>query len=57
MKDDLEFIKNFNKITYRAICKKVGVDENNLRAGRTTPENIKKVRREIEKEFAELYLK
>ncbi len=55
--DDLNYIKKFSKITLTDVCKKAKVDRCNLVTGRTTKENVKKVREEIESEIAKLYLK
>lgn len=55
--DDLEFIKSFSKISITNVCKKLKIDRSNLINGKTTKENIKKVRRELEREYAKLYLK
>lgn len=55
--DDLEYIKNFSKINISKACKKLKINRANLLNGRTTKENIKKVRRELESEYAKLYIK
>lgn len=54
---DFEYIKKFSKITVKNACNKNKIDYSNLLAHRTTPENYKKVREEIESEFAKLYIK
>ena len=54
--DDLEYIKNFSKITIVGACRKTGVNKSNLFTGRTSCENIKKVRKQIESDVAELYI-
>lgn len=54
--EDLEFIKGFSKITISNACKKVRVDNSNLRTGRCSKEKIKEVRRYLESEIAKLYL-
>lgn len=54
--DDLEYIKNFSKISVKDVCEKKKVDRSNVINGRTTKENIKKVRKGIENEIAKLYL-
>ena len=53
--DDLEFIKGFSKISVTAICKKLKINRGNLLNNRTTKENEKRVRTEIEKEIRDLY--
>lgn len=54
--EDLEFIKKFNKIQLKKICKKAKVNRGNLYSGRTKKSNIEKVRKTIESEIAKLYL-
>lgn len=54
--EDLEYIKKFSKINITNVCKKAKVDKSNLYSGRTSPKNVKKVRRYIESNIAELYL-
>lgn len=55
--EDLEYIKKFSKITIKDVCDKAKVNKSNLFAGRTSKENFKKVREEIESEIAKLYIK
>lgn len=54
--DDLEFINKFSKIKVASICQKLKINRSNVYNGRTTNENLKKVRREIESEIAKLYI-
>lgn len=54
--EDLEFIKNFTKISIPKICKEIKVDKSNLRKGKCSKEKIVKVRKHIEKEIANLYI-
>lgn len=54
--DDLEFIKKFSKITLTEVCKKTGVNKPNLYMGKASKENIKKIRKQIENDVAELYI-
>lgn len=54
--NDLEYIKEFNKINLKNICEKTKVNRGNLYANRTKKDNIKKVRKTIESEIAKLYL-
>lgn len=57
-KNDLFFyIKNFSKIRISAICRKLNIDRSNLLNGRTSEENLIKVKEEIESEIAKLYVK
>ena len=55
--DDLEYIKKFSKINITKACKKVKVNRANLLNNKTTKENIKKVRQELENQVAKLYIK
>lgn len=54
--DDLEYIKNFGKINVKKACQKVKVDRSNLYKGKVSPEQIKKVKRQLESDLAKLYL-
>lgn len=54
--EDLDYIKKFSKISITSVCDKAKVDKANLYAGRTSKKNIKKVRKYIESNIAELYL-
>jgi hypothetical protein len=54
--EDLEFINKFSKIKVASICQKLKINRSNVYNGRTTNENLKKVRREIESEIAKLYI-
>lgn len=56
MNDDLEFIKNFSKISIKGVCETKKVDRANVINGRTSKENIKKVKKGIESEIAKLYI-
>ena len=53
---DLEFINKFSKIKVASICQKLKINRSNVYNGRTTDENLKRVRREIESEIAKLYI-
>lgn len=54
--DDLEFIKNIAKINVKKACQKTHVNRSNLYKGKVRPELIKKVKRQIENDIAELYI-
>lgn len=54
--EDLEFINKFSKIKVASICSKLKINRSNVYNGRTTNENLKKIRREIESEYAKLYI-
>ena len=54
--DELEYIKKFGKVSIKKACKKCKVDVSNLYHGKVKPEQIKKVKRQIENDLAELYL-
>lgn len=51
---DLRFIKEFQKITLAAICKELNVDKPSIYRGTASADNIKRVRKEIEKRINEL---
>ena len=51
---DLKFIKSFQKITLAAICKELNVDKPSIYRGTASADNIKRVRKEIEKRISEL---
>ena len=53
--NNLDFINNFSKISVNKICKQQNIDRGNLSKGKTTDENINKVKEEIEKEIHKLY--
>lgn len=53
---DLEYIKSFTKIQVTKICNKLRIDYSNLFAGRTSKKNEQLVRKELESEFAKLYI-
>ena len=53
---DLEYIKSFTKIQVTKICNKLGIDYSNLFAGRTSKKNEQLVRKELESQFAKLYI-
>lgn len=54
--EDLDYIKKFSKISIKSVCEKAKVDTANLYSGKTSKKNIKKVRKYIESNIAELYL-
>lgn len=54
--DDLEFIQKFSKITVASICEKLNISRQNVYNGRTSKENLNKIRKTIESEFAKLYV-
>lgn len=56
MNEDLEYIKNFSKITITKACKLANVRKNNLYAGKVKESKVKKVRKILESNVAELYL-
>lgn len=57
MNNDLEFIKQFSKITVKGICLNNDIKPNNIWTGKASAEQIHKVRKGIEKEYANLYIK
>ena len=54
--EDLQYIKKFSQITITEACKLAGVDKSNLWSGRTSKENIRKVRQILESCVAKLYI-
>ena len=54
--DDLEFIKNFSKVSVSKACKKAKVDISNLYAGRVKKEKVKLIKRILESDLAKLYI-
>lgn len=54
---DYEFIKEFRGIKMTDICKKVKVTQQNIVSGKTSDENLRKVKEEIIKELASLFVK
>ena len=54
--DDLEFIQKFSKIKVANICEKLNISRSNVYNGRTSKENLKKIRKTIESEYAKLYV-
>lgn len=57
MMNDFEYIKSVSaNINIAKICRKLNIDRANLVSGRTSEENAKKVRKEIESELAKLYI-
>lgn len=55
--EDLEYIKNFSKISISGICRKKKIDRANVLTNKTKKENLKVIREEIESEIAKLYIK
>lgn len=53
---DLEYIKKFTSIQVTKVCKKLKIDYSNLIAGRSSKKNAQLVRKELESEFAKLYI-
>lgn len=55
-KEDLNFIRGFQKITLKRIAEKLKVPRTAILTGTTTDNNLHRIRKEIEKEYAKLYL-
>lgn len=51
-----QFIRNFSKITITGICKKLNIERQNIILGTASEEKIERVKEEIQKEIAKLYL-
>lgn len=54
--EDLEFIKNFSKVSISKACKKAKVNISNLYAGRVKKEKVKLIKKILESEIAKLYI-
>ena len=55
--EDYNFVLKFNKIRLTKICNKLNLSRTSINSGNSTLENYHKVRREIERELAKLYLR
>ena len=53
---EYRFIKGFTKIKLKYITDKLKISRSSVLTGQTTDENLSKVRCEIQKEFAKLFL-
>ena len=54
--DNLQFIKDFSKITISQVCRDLNVDRGNLMNGRASESNTKLVKEELEKRLKDLSL-
>lgn len=54
---DYEFIKEFREIKMTDICKRLKIQQTNIITGKTTDENLRKIKEEIIKELASLFTK
>lgn len=54
---NLKYIKGFSKISVGSICEKLKISRSNVYNGRTSDENLEKVKEQIESEIAKLYIK
>lgn len=54
--EDLEYIKNFSKISITDACKKNKINRSNVLNGKASKNKIKKVRKQLENDVAMLYL-
>ena len=55
-KKDLQFIQGFSKISITNICEKNNICKQNIFSGTASEKNLAKVKEEVQKEFAKLYL-
>lgn len=55
--NDYEFIKEFREIKMTDICEKLKIKQTNIITGKTSDENLRKVKEEIIKELAILFTK
>lgn len=54
---DYEFIKEFREIKMTDICKRLKMQQPNIITGKTSDENLRKIKEEIIKELASLFIK
>lgn len=52
---DLQFVKKFSSINIKGICKDLNINNSNVLSGRTSNENIKKVKLSIINHLIELF--
>lgn len=52
---DIQFIKNFSKITVRGACKEENVKSPNLYTLEISKENLKRVKENIDRKIKDLY--
>lgn len=58
MNEDLEYIKNFSKISITKVCEKKKINRSNLLTGKCKDNKAKakQIRKQIESEIAKLYV-
>lgn len=58
MNEDLEYIKNFSKISIKKVCEQEKINRSNLLTGKCKDNKAKakQVRKQIESEIAKLYI-
>lgn len=54
--NDLEYIKNFSKISIKKACEKTKANRGNVLSGKASKKTINKVKRQLESEVAKLYI-
>lgn len=54
--EDVKFVLRFNKIRLSRLCERLQLSRSTINAGNGRLEDYHKVRREIEKELAKLYI-
>lgn len=54
--NDVEFIRNFQKITLTRICKMANTSRSNIVSGKASKDKINLVKKLIESEIAKLYI-
>lgn len=55
--NDLDYIKKFSKIKIARICRDMGISSSNLWAGRLSDDKVHIIRKIIESEIGEIYVK
>ena len=54
---DYEFIKEFREIKMTDMCKRLKIQQTNIITGKTSDENLRKIKEEIIRELASLFTK
>lgn len=54
--EDYKYIKAFSKISVTSVCKKLNYPKANILTGKASADRIHKVKKEIEKQVAKIYL-
>lgn len=52
---NIEFLKDFSKITIKGACREENVTQQNVYTLKTTPEKIERIKKNIDRKIKELY--